>query len=324
MKKIILIAVFIGFVIHAHSQQWGGAANQTGEIYRTGSVGIGNTNPYRKLEVGYRYTDYSAFMRLAGHWDEDWRNHSKLEFNDHNFGIGAGSFTDGGSDNDDLYLYSYKGTNRDIRFMATYNGNSSPSGSNWKTNMIIKQEGNVGIGTLNPKAPLHIEGDKGIFLSRPSWMNNNTEVQIGISTYNGLPGLRFVIKPEENEQPYFDVLHLANNGKVGIGTTNPSHKLTVNGEILCETVRVEAGIPYADYVFEDNYELTPLPELEKFINENKHLPEIPSESDVCEDGINLSEFNILLLKKVEELTLYTIELNKKIEQLEKESQKLNN
>jgi hypothetical protein len=72
-----------------------------------------------------------------------------------------------------------------------------------------------------------------------------------------------------------------------------------------------------DYVFHDDYKLMPLSELESFVNANKHLPEIPSEKEVIENGINIGEMNALLLKKIEELTLYVIELKKQLDQLNK-------
>ncbi|WP_291152129.1 hypothetical protein [Flavobacterium sp. UBA7680] len=101
------------------------------------------------------------------------------------------------------------------------------------------------------------------------------------------------------------------NGNVGIGTTNATSRLTVAGNITSREVKVtvDAG---ADFVFENNYKLPSLDSLDKFIKENKHLPEIASAEKMKKDGINLSEMNIKLLQKVEELTLYMIEQDKKI------------
>jgi hypothetical protein len=96
-------------------------------------------------------------------------------------------------------------------------------------------------------------------------------------------------------------------------------KLSVDGKIVATSIYVidPAASDWADYVFDKNYKLTPLKELENFIAIHKHLPDIPTTADVKENGVNLSEMNILLLKKVEELTLHLIEMDKKIETMQK-------
>jgi hypothetical protein len=103
-------------------------------------------------------------------------------------------------------------------------------------------------------------------------------------------------------------------GNVGIGTTNPTSLLTVAGNINSREVKVtvDAG---ADFVFEKDYNLPSLESVDKFIKENKHLPEIASAKEMQKDGINLSEMNIKLLQKIEELTLYTIEQQKNTQKL---------
>jgi hypothetical protein len=115
---------------------------------------------------------------------------------------------------------------------------------------------------------------------------------------------------------------------VGTGVTIPSgspYKMAISGGIITEKVRVATNGTtfWADFVFDKKYKLRPLSEVEKFIKTNQHLPEIPSTSDVTKNGIDLAETQALLLQKVEELTLYVIHQNKKIERLEKKVKVLN-
>jgi hypothetical protein len=100
---------------------------------------------------------------------------------------------------------------------------------------------------------------------------------------------------------------------VGIGTDNPgNYKLAVEGTICARKVRVTEIPFWSDFVFEPDYKLMSLAEVEAYIQQYGHLPGIPSASDAKQDGVDLVEMNALLLQKIEELTLYVIELEKKI------------
>lgn len=113
--------------------------------------------------------------------------------------------------------------------------------------------------------------------------------------------------------------------KVGIGTNlvPTDYLLGVNGKIICKGLKVQFT-GWADTVFQEGYKLPDLVELENFLKVNKHLPEIPSEKEVMENGMALEDLNVLLLKKIEELTLLLIEQNKKLTNAELEIQKIKN
>jgi uncharacterized NAD-dependent epimerase/dehydratase family protein len=111
------------------------------------------------------------------------------------------------------------------------------------------------------------------------------------------------------------------NGNMGVGVSNPTSKLDVNGTIHAKEVKVDLQ-NWPDYVFKSEYKLSSLEEIEKHIKDNGHLPNIPSAKEVIENGINLGEMNRKLLEKIEELTLYSIEQNKQIKNLTEESKTL--
>jgi len=113
-------------------------------------------------------------------------------------------------------------------------------------------------------------------------------------------------------------------GQVAIGTTtaNPNYLLTVNGGIVCNRVHVCNDPPQCDYVFNPNYILPKLLDVENYIKENKHLPGVQSADEFKANGYNVDEMDNIFLKKIEELTLYMIELKKENEELKNEVKKL--
>ena len=113
-----------------------------------------------------------------------------------------------------------------------------------------------------------------------------------------------------------ETVRFTSDGRVGIGTTAPGEKLSVNGNIRAKEIKVETQ-NWPDYVFSRAYKSLSLPEVEKFIQLNNHLPEIPAADEVKEKGIAVGEMNAKLLKKIEELTLYMIEMDKSMTQANK-------
>lgn len=113
-------------------------------------------------------------------------------------------------------------------------------------------------------------------------------------------------------------LHLLPNGNIGIGTTTPREKLSVNGRVRAQEVKVEAS-PWPDYVFDEDYPLPSLEETEQYIRKHGHLKGIPKAEEVAREGLSLGEMNAKLLEKVEELTLYLLNQNERIKRLEKDN-----
>ncbi|KDN54703.1 hypothetical protein [Flavobacterium seoulense] len=110
---------------------------------------------------------------------------------------------------------------------------------------------------------------------------------------------------------------LNENGNLGIGTSNPQNKLDVNGTIHSREVKVDMN-GWSDFVFKKEYNLPTLEQVEKHIVEKGHLENIPSEKEVMEKGINLGEMNAKLLQKIEEMTLYMIEMKKENAEMKKD------
>ncbi|MFQ6603188.1 hypothetical protein [Flavobacterium sp. C3NV] len=194
--------------------------------------------------------------------------------------------------------------------------------------------GNFGIGTSIPNSRLDlgsgygINGAKFLIYNDDStselsgtkcgfYMDNFTSNNLNLvfpeaSSYPGL----FTISGKNTFgvvlKPYFSIAGLT--GNVGIGTINPTNKLDVNGTIHSKEVKVDME-GWSDFVFKKEYNLPTLEEVEKHIAEKGHLENIPSEEEVLKNGISLGEMNAKLLQKIEEMTLYMIEMKKEIELL---------
>jgi len=250
---------------------------------------LGSETPYKFIRFGTADLHYAGFM---------WNN------NHASFGNG-----------DDFSIFTYG--NRDITIR--------PGTGNFI--IFPASGGKVGIGTSSPDSKLTVKGfwDNLIHFGDPA----NDDAGRIYSTYESSSAyLNFI----EYDEPFvFNFLQTAtgesikmgfHKGNVGIGTTTPDSRLAVNGIIRAKEVKVEAT-NWPDYVFGKGYQLMPLDELESYITENGHLPNIPTEAAIKQDGLKLAEMNAKLLEKVEELTLYLIALkkeneliNRRIEQLE--------
>ncbi len=121
-----------------------------------------------------------------------------------------------------------------------------------------------------------------------------------------------------------DIYNLPTSGNVGIGTSQipAGYKLAVNGKIICEEVKVKLSTAWPDYVFRQDYPLMPLSELKCFIQDKSHLPGIPKATEVEKEGSSIGDMQVKLLEKIEELTLYIVEQEEKLQKLASENEVL--
>lgn len=211
--------------------------------------------------------------------------------------------------------------------------------------------GNVGIGTTTPGAPLVVNGNARVTsrLSVGSDADGPPFEQIYIAGSN--PTIGFNDASQGFNQKLWEVIVNGGrfrilsvidgyggiqeafvitrsglninttsfpNGNVGVGTSDTKgYKFAVNGDAIFTKIKVKEFGNWPDYVFNKDYQLLTLAELEKFIQQNKHLPGIPPATEVQQKGLDLGDNQAALLKKIEELTLYIIEQNKRMENLEK-------
>ncbi len=187
-------------------------------------------------------------------------------------------------------------------------------------NAIIGAGGKLGIGfsTGNPAVPLHTKGGVRFEGVKDGIPNDQ------ILSTDGSGNLTLVNKGGY-WQPHTNASTIVYNGVIGIGMSNTASistaavtaynfKLLVGGAVGARKVRVTAVTDWADYVFADDYKLQPLTEVEKFVKANKHLEGVPTEKEVKENGVDLGDTQVILLKKIEELTLHLIELSKQLKQ----------
>jgi len=301
-----------------------------------GNVGIGTTSPNAKLEISSHEVALNTKSQFSGNMiikatggNRSTTAGAQLEFvipantdGSNPWGQGRILTVAGNTGTGDATGKMVIGTRRAFKKV-------DDEESNWYygDDIVVDGGGKIGLGTITPVSKLHVY-DGNVFISKYDHSNSPTiDLAIGDSD-SGIDWINdgvLSLKTDGVEVQKIDhgKVVFSSTSKIGIGTGTATltEALNVNGNILTEGVKVNPT-EFPDYVFKSQYKLRPLKEVEKFVKENSHLPEVPSEAEVKKNGLELGEMSVTLLKKIEELTLYMIEKDKQLEKANQQIQDL--
>lgn len=179
----------------------------------------------------------------------------------------------------------------------------------------VQGDGTVGINTASNYSNTKLTINAGW----SNWITFKNQDNTGIWAFHNHQGQNSfqLYHTNSNGVTTFDLMHFNDNCQLGIGTSciPTDGKMAVEGKLYAREVEVNANV-WCDYVFDESYELKSFEDLRAYIELNKHLPDVPTTREVLSEGLNLGEMDAILLKKVEELTLYILELEKQISNLQ--------
>ncbi len=274
-KIFTLVICLPLFLLTIAYAQWTTTGNNI--YYTKGNVGIGTTNPATLLSFGNTLNKRKLALWEGASWC--------------GFGIQSGQMRLQIGTPQDRFSF-FAGDNTEI--------------------LTLLGTGRMGIGTTAPLHQLHIKGNPND--DGPQGNGNITLEGWGEPVFNIAGGKNLYFANYDGGK-YTPLMTISPEGNIGMGAGPYStYKLVVEGKIGAREVEVKPTA-WADFVFDENNQLKTLSEIESFIKSNKHLPDVPSEKEVLQNGIDLGKMNATLLQKIEELTLYLIEQDKKIEKL---------
>jgi hypothetical protein len=322
ISSVFFSAILILGNLTGKAQNW--YPNGTSLFYNDGNVGIGTSSPENKLDI--RTTQVLEGINIL--------HNDQKTLKIHGGSLHAGAYNYITQDGDAGIIFGASAT--PFAFVLAPWANAT-------SGLRMDHNGNVGIGTATPTAPLSVSTTNTNTYSNISSFKNNTAVNSWISVANNAGALNLgvggsspnpyiwsstgnlFIGDEGNSTLYVNGMA---NGNVGIGTTDTKgYKFAVNGSAIFTKVVVKPYPSWPDYVFHTNYRLRPLSEVEQYIKQYHHLPEVTSAEEVEKNGLDVGDNQATLLKKIEELTLYVIEHNKiqqaQQQQLQDLSQRVN-
>ncbi len=288
------------------------------------NVGIGTSNPSQKLHL----VNGKIYLQ-----DNRANNSPHLIF-DNPAGV---NYKEGG-----LQWHRSGDTMAAINYVANPNTPNYVAlnvSSKTTADMIVNSSGRIGMGISLPSAKLHVRDAQAADILVLDALNPTIQLRRNIGTLianfedvgfiqtsdenlrigtnsSNLNG-KFVVRTGGGDRLFVDA-----SGNVSIGTTDVAagYRVNIAGKAICEELKVQLRGSWPDYVFNEQYKLRSIPELESFIKENKHLPNIPKAADIESSGLEVGDMQKRMMEKIEELTLYVIELKKEIDTLKKEKQ----